>query len=568
MDRRRLADVAAGRRPAELVLKNALVVHVFTGEMTQCDVAIEDGYIAGLGSYHGLEEHDCTGKIVCPGFIDAHIHMESVMASPFELARAIVPAGTTTVVADPHEIVNVCGTAAVDYLLEATEQLPLNVYLMLPSSVPATPFETNGAEFGAAEMAPYLSHPRVLGLGEVMNYPAAIAGAPDVVEKIELARRFGKLADGHAPGVTGRDLQAYASLGIATEHECTTFAEAAEKLRAGLAVLVREGSAAQNTAALLEGWLKSGYPDDRLLLCTDDKHIDDVSETGNVRHNVHLAIQLGVDPVTAIRMATINAARVYGLRELGAVAPGYRADLVVLDRLEDVSVHTVYKDGVEVSRAFAGLVPVPVPAALTNSVRCRALTEADVALPVGGKAHCIQLVPHQIVTRHVVEEVPCRNGVFTPDAVYTKLCVVERHGRNGNLAVCPLKGYGITGGAIATSVAHDSHNIIAAGDNDRDIVTAVNRLREIGGGYVLCAGGEILGEVPLPIAGLMSDALWETVRDATAAILRKAYGMGIPSHVDPFTTLSFLALPVIPQLRLTDRGLFDVDRFTLLNENG
>lgn len=564
MDRRRLADVAAGRRPAELVLKNAHVVHVFTGEMTLCDVAIEGGYIAGLGSYQGLEEHDCTGKIVCPGFIDAHIHMESVMASPFELARAIVPAGTTTVIADPHEIVNVCGTAAVDYLLEATEQLPLNVYLMLPSSVPATPFETNGAAFGAAEMEPYLSHPRVLGLGEVMNYPAAIGGDPEVVEKIALARRFGRLADGHAPGITGRDLQAYASLGIATEHECTTFEEAAEKLRAGLAVLVREGSAAKNTAAILSGWRKSGFPDDRLLLCTDDKHIDDVSETGNVRHNVHLAIQMGMDPVTAIRMATINAARVYGLRELGAVAPGYRADLVVLDRLEDVSVHTVYKDGVELSRAFEGLAPVPVPAILTDSVRCRSLTEGDVALPVRGKAHCIQLVPHQIVTRHLVEEVPCREGFFAPDAVYTKLCVVERHGRNGNVAVCPLKGYGITGGAIATTVAHDSHNIIAAGDNDRDIVTAVNHLREMGGGYVLAAGGKILGQVPLPIAGLMSDAPWERVRDETAAILRKAYGMGIPSHVDPFTTLSFLALPVIPQLRLTDRGLFDVDRFCLL----
>ena len=564
MDRRRLADVAAGRRPAELVLKNAHVVHVFTGEMTLCDVAIEDGYIAGLGSYQGLEEHDCTGKIVCPGFIDAHIHMESVMASPFELARAIVPAGTTTVIADPHEIVNVCGTAAVDYLLEATEQLPLNVYLMLPSSVPATPFETNGAAFGAAEMEPYLSHPRVLGLGEVMNYPAAIGGDPEVVEKIALARRFGRLADGHAPGITGRDLQAYASLGIATEHECTTFEEAAEKLRAGLAVLVREGSAAKNTAAILGGWRKSGFPDDRLLLCTDDKHIDDVSETGNVRHNVHLAIQLGVDPVTAIRMATINAARVYGLRELGAVAPGYRADLVVLDRLEEVSVHTVYKDGVELPRAFGGLAPVPVPAVLTESVRCRPLTEADVALPVRGKAHCIQLVPHQIVTRHLVEEVPYREGFFAPDAVYTKLCVVERHGRNGNVAVCPLKGYGITGGAIAATVAHDSHNIIAAGDNDRDIVTAVNHLREMGGGYVLAAGGKILGQVPLPIAGLMSDQPWERVRDATAAILRKAYGMGIPSHVDPFTTLSFLALPVIPQLRLTDRGLFDVDRFCLL----
>ena len=557
----RRAAVAAGREPADLVLKNAGVVNVFTKEITVCDVAVADGYIAGLGEYSGRTEADCTGKIVCPGFIDAHMHMESVMSSPFELARAIVPRGTTTVIADPHEIVNVCGAKAVDYLLDATEHLPLNVYLMLPSSVPATPFETNGADFTPADMAPYLGHPRVLGLGEVMNYPAAVAGDAGVLEKVALAQACGKLADGHAPGISGKDLQAYAALGIATEHECTTFAEAAEKLRAGFAVLVREGSAAKNLSTLVRGWLDSKLPSDRLLFCTDDKHIDDVSENGNVRHNVHLAIQLGVDPVTAVCMATYNAARVYGLRELGAVAPGYRADLVVLDDLKNVDVGAVYKDGVEVRRALDGLSAAPVPPELLDSVHCRRFTEDDFALRVRGETDCIELVPYQIATRHLREQVPQKDGFFAPDSVYTKLCVVERHGKNGNVAVCPLKGYGITGGAIATSVAHDSHNIIAAGDNDRDIALAVNRLREIGGGYVLCAGGEVRGEVPLRIAGLMSTEPWETVRDATAAILKQASGMGIPYHVDPFITLSFLALPVIPELRLTDRGLFDVVRF-------
>ena len=557
----RRAAVAAGREPADLVLKNAGVVNVFTKEITVCDVAVADGYIAGLGEYSGRTEADCTGKIVCPGFIDAHMHMESVMSSPFELARAIVPRGTTTVIADPHEIVNVCGAKAVDYLLDATEHLPLNVYLMLPSSVPATPFETNGADFTPADMAPYLGHPRVLGLGEVMNYPAAVAGDAGVLEKVALAQARGKLADGHAPGISGKELQAYAALGIATEHECTTFAEAAEKLRAGFAVLVREGSAAKNLSTLVRGWLDSKLPADRLLFCTDDKHIDDVSENGNVRHNVHLAIQLGVDPVTAVCMATYNAARVYGLRELGAVAPGYRADLVVLDDLKNVDVGAVYKDGVEVRRALEGLLAAPVPPELLDSVHCRRFTEADFTLRVRGETDCIELVPYQIATRHLREQVPQKDGFFAPDSVYTKLCVVERHGKNGSVAVCPLKGYGITGGAIATSVAHDSHNIIAAGDNDRDIALAVNRLREIGGGYVLCAGGEVRGEVPLRIAGLMSTEPWETVRDATAAILKQASGMGIPYHVDPFITLSFLALPVIPELRLTDRGLFDVVRF-------
>ena len=557
----RRAAVAAGREPADLVLKNAGVVNVFTKEITVCDVAVADGYIAGLGEYSGRTEADCTGKIVCPGFIDAHMHMESVMSSPFELARAIVPRGTTTVIADPHEIVNVCGAKAVDYLLDATEHLPLNVYLMLPSSVPATPFETNGADFTPADMAPYLAHPRVLGLGEVMNYPAAVAGDAGVLEKVALAQARGKLADVHAPGISGKDLQAYAALGIATEHECTTFAEAAEKLRAGFAVLVREGSAAKNLSTLVRGWLDSKLPADRLLFCTDDKHIDDVSENGNVRHNVHLAIQLGVDPVTAVCMATYNAARVYGLRELGAVAPGYRADLVVLDDLKNVDVGAVYKDGVEVRRALEGLAAAPVPPELLDSVHCRRFTEADFALRVRGETDCIELVPYQIATRHLREQVPQKDGFFAPDSVYTKLCVVERHGKNGSVAVCPLKGYGITGGAIATSVAHDSHNIIAAGDNDRDIALAVTRLREIGGGYVVCAGGEVRGEVPLRIAGLMSTEPWETVRDATAAILKQASGMGIPYHVDPFITLSFLALPVIPELRLTDRGLFDVVRF-------
>ncbi len=559
---RHLIDAAAGRAPADLVFKNVNVVNVFSEELRTADVAIAGGVIAGVGSgYHGAVELDCTDKYLCPGFIDAHVHIESSLAAPLEFARAVTASGTTTVIADPHELVNVSGARAVRYLLDATENIPLNVYLMLPSSVPATPFETNGADFTAGDMAPFFSHPRVLGLGEVMCYPDVLAGGGAILKKLALAHDAGKCADGHAPGLTGRDLQAYAAAGICTEHECTTFAEAAEKLRAGLAVLVREGSAAKNLTALVNGLLDSGLPDDRFLFCTDDKHLDDIAREGHLRWNVRQAIALGMKPVKAIRMATWNAAREYGLRGLGAVAAGYRADLVLLDSLKQMTVHSVYKDGVPVQKRFEGLSAAPVPDALYHSVHFEPVTPESFALRADGPTHVIEMVPYQIVTRHVVEEVPAENGFFKPDAVYTKLCVVERHRGTGNIAVCPLKGYGITGGAIATSVAHDSHNVIAAGDSDADIALAVNRLREIGGGYVLAAGGRIEGEVPLRVGGLMSDAPWEDIRDAAGAILEKAKRMGIPYPVDPFTSLSFLALPVIPALRLTDRGLFDVEKF-------
>jgi len=561
-----IIDTAAGRAPADLVFKNVNVINVFSEEIITADVAVTDGVIAGVGSYQGRQELDCTDQFLCPGFIDAHVHIESSLAAPFEFARAVTQSGTTTVIADPHEIVNVSGARAVQYLLDATENLPLNVYLMLPSSVPATPFETNGADFTAADMAPFLAHPRVLGLGEVMCYPAVIAGDAVVLEKLKQTRQAGKRADGHAPALSGRALQAYAAAGITTEHECTTFAEAAEKLRAGLAVLVREGSAAKDLAVLVNGLLDSGLPADRFLFCTDDKHLEDIAREGHIRWNVRQAIRLGMKPITAIRMATWNAAREYGLRDVGAVAAGCRADLVLLDSLKEMAVHTVYKDGVPVGERFAGLSAAPVPKELLNSVHCAPITPDRLTLPVHGPAHVIEMVPYQLVTRHRVEEVPEEDGLFKPNAVYTKLCVMERHGKNGNVAVCPLKGYGITGGAIATSVAHDSHNVIAAGDNDADIALAVNHLREIGGGYVLAANGKIEGALPLRVGGLMSDAPWEQIRGEAGAILEKAKAMGIPYPIDPFTSLSFLALPVIPELRLTDRGLFDVTNFVPVND--
>ena len=558
-------EAAAGRKKAKLVFKNAQVVNVFTKQVEQADVAVEAGVIAGVGQYSGEEEVDCTGLDLCPGFVDAHIHVESTMAVPYEFARAVAMSGTTTVVADPHEIVNVCGAPAVEWLLKASEALPVDIYWMMPSSVPATPFETNGAPFTAQEMAPFAQMgPRVAGLGEVMCYPDVVAGTGEIYGKLALFAH--KHIDGHAPGLSGKALAAYAAAGIETEHECTSFAEAKEKLAAGLAILVREGSAAKNLTAIVEGLLKEGLPTDRFLFCTDDKHLDDIAREGHIRWNVHQAVQLGMPVVDAICMASYNAARVYGLKGVGAIAPGYRADIVLLDDWKQVHVHAVYKDGVPVEQKIAAARRVPAPAALTHTMHFAPVTPQQLALPVQGKAHVIEMVPYQIVTRHAVEPVPSENGLFRPNKTYSKLCVIERHGRGGNIAVCPLKGYGITGGAIATSVAHDSHNIIAAGDNDGDIALAVNHLQKTGGGYALAAGGRILGALALPVGGLMSEAPWEQTRDETNAILKQAAKMGIPYHVDPFISLSFMALPVIPSLRLTDCGLFDVDTFAFVKE--
>lgn len=558
-------EAAAGRKKAKLVFKNAQVVNVFTKQVEQADVAVEAGVIAGVGQYSGEEEVDCTGLYLCPGFVDAHIHVESTMAVPYEFARAVAISGTTTVVADPHEIVNVCGAPAVEWLLKASEALPVDIYWMMPSSVPATPFETNGAPFTAQEMAPFAQMgPRVAGLGEVMCYPDVVAGTGEIYGKLALFAH--KHIDGHAPGLSGKALAAYAAAGIETEHECTSFAEAKEKLAAGLAILVREGSAAKNLTAIVEGLLKEGLPTDRFLFCTDDKHLDDIAREGHIRWNVHQAVQLGMPVVDAICMASYNAARVYGLKGVGAIAPGYRADIVLLDDWKQVHVHAVYKDGVPVEQKIAAARRVPAPAALTHTMHFAPVTPQQLALPVQGKAHVIEMVPYQIVTRHAVEPVPSENGLFRPNKTYSKLCVIERHGRGGNIAVCPLKGYGITGGAIATSVAHDSHNIIAAGDNDGDIALAVNHLQKTGGGYALAAGGRILGALALPVGGLMSEAPWEQTRDETNAILKQAAKMGIPYHVDPFISLSFMALPVIPSLRLTDCGLFDVDTFAFVKE--
>lgn len=558
--------VARGFDKAELVFKNARIVNVFSEEICLGDVAVNHGTIVGIGSYQGSEEIDLSGKYLVPGFIDAHMHIESTMVTPFELARAIVPSGTTTIIADPHELVNVAGTTGLDYLLKATDQLPLNVFVMLPSSVPATPFETNGAgPFLAADMQPYLDHPRILGLGEVMCFPAVLGGDPVILDKLTRCRH--QLADGHAPGLTGQPLQAYACTGIISEHESTTWSEALEKLRAGFYILVREGSAAKNLHAIISGLLASECPIDRFLFCTDDKHLEDIHQDGHIRFNIKQAIDLGLCPIKAIKMATINTARAYGLKKLGAIAPGYQADLVILTDLGTMQVEQVYQHGRLVNdHRWADKPHHEIDPRLLNSVHLPTLTPEKLQLAIGVKDHVIELVSDQLETHHLFEALPGKDGFFSPDAKYGKLCVIERHHYTGNIGVAAIKGFGIHKGAIATTVAHDSHNIIVVGDNDQDILLAVNHLGEIGGGYVVVGNHQIIGAVPLSLAGLISLEPGAVVQQKVASLISSAHDLGVGPGVDPFITLSFMALPVIPALRLTDMGLFDVDAFQLIKD--
>lgn len=558
--------VSNGFEKADLVFKNAKILNVFSEEIMVGDLAISNGTIVGIGSYEGVEEVDLTGKYIAPGFIDAHLHIESTMVTPFELARAIVPTGTTTIIADPHEIVNVSGKTGLDYILNATEHIPLNVFVMLPSSVPATPFETNGAgSFVAADMQPYLDHPRILGLGEVMCFPDVLAGDSVILDKLTLCRH--KIADGHAPGLSGKSLQAYACAGIGSEHESTNWSEALEKLRAGFYILVREGSAAKNLHAIISGLLATALPIDRFLFCTDDKHLEDIHQEGHIRWNIKQAIDLGLCPIKAIKMATINTAQAYGLKKLGAIAPGYRADLVILSDLGSMHVEQVYQDGRRVDDTIWEHQPDhAIDPRLLNSIHIQTLTAEKLRLPIHEKDHIIEIVPDQIETHHLVDSLPGQNGLFVPNERYNKLCVIERHRHTGNIGVAAIKGFGIHHGAIATTVAHDSHNIIAVGDNDADILLAVNHLAEIGGGYVVIAGHQIIGAVPLTLAGLISLDSGEMVQKKVASLIECAHSLGVPAWVDPFITLSFMALPVIPALRLTDMGLFDVNEFRLIKD--
>lgn len=557
-----LVAVASGREKADLCLDNAKIVNVFSGEIIEGSVAIYSDRIAGAGPrYESGERIDLEGAYVAPGFIDAHFHLESSMVTVPEFTRAVLPMGTTSAVADPHEIANVFGYDGIRYMLESSKYNPMNIFFTMPSSVPATPMETSGSSMSAFDIYPFLPEKWVVGLGEVMNFPGVLAGDPDTLDKISIYSE--KRLEGHAPGLTGKDLAGYISAGISSDHEATTLEEAREKLRMGMYVMIREGSAARNLADLLP--LVTPENKSRFMLVTDDHNPVDIVRHGHMDGVVRKAISLGCDPVTAIQMATLNPAEYFGLRDLGAVGPGKLADLIVFNNFEDIKVHAVYKNGKLVARKGKPVyedIPRPRPA-LRSSVNIKWLEGGEFAYPPGnGRVRVIRIIPEQIVTEQEITEPPLREGRVVSDVSrdILKICVVERHTASGRIGRGLVKGFGIKKGAVAATISHDSHNIIVVGVDDADIFRAVVRLNKIGGGITVVADDKLVEELQLPIAGLMSELPLRQVAEKVESITNAIRQLGSRLE-DPLMTLSFLALPVIPKLKLTDNGLIDVENF-------
>jgi len=560
-----LISAARGEIRVSLLLKDANIVDVFSGEIFRGNVAVYGDRIVGIGDYQADRTVDLDGKFLAPGFTDGHVHVESAMVTVPEYARAVVPNGTTAVVIDPHEIANVFGDEGIRYMIDSSKSVPLDVHVMVPSCVPATPLETSGARLDADDVTAFLHYPEVLGLAEMMNFPGVLLRVPDVLEKIKAAS--GRVIDGHAPGLTGKDLAAYVSAGIRSDHECTTLDEAREKIRSGMTVMVREGTAAKNLATLLP--LVNAGNVHRFMFCTDDRHPADLLAEGHINFLIRKAVRLGLDPVLAVRMATLNPASYFGLRNAGAVAPGYKADIAVFDGFDSMNVSLVLKDGkiaaengVMVSPAKSRAVAAPA-----SSVRIKSMTKGSLEIKSGGKTRIrvIQLIPNQIVTRQAILDADIRNGMAVSDTVsdVLKIAVVERHKATGNIGLGFVRGFGMKKGALASSVAHDSHNIIAVGTGDADMFAAIQKIVDMGGGLAAVSDGAVVEALPLPVAGLMSQERLETVRDRIDALKKAARSLGCVLD-DPFMHLSFLALPVIPELKLTDKGLVDVGKFDMV----
>ena len=554
LKKQHMVEVAAGRKPADIVLKNAAYLNVFANELSHGDIAIAEGLIVGMGDYSGLTEYDMTGKIVLPGFIDSHMHLESSLVSPKELTKAVLPHGTTTIITDPHEIANVMGTDGIDYMLQATEGLPLDVRFMLPSCVPATPMDESGAVLDYRALDSFYDHPRVQGLAEVMNFVGVIAGDGQVLEKIAAAQAHHKKIDGHAPMLTGKELDAYVAAGVYSDHECYDLEDAIAKIGKGQFIMIREGTAAQNLDALLP-LLTPKYAD-RCMFCVDDRHPSDLLEQGHIDYICRRAIAAGADPILTAKVATHNAARYYQLNNRGAVAPGYLADLAVIDDFENFEVKFVFKNG---KLVFDGQVqPFEAPVIepwlaekAHDTFHVSRLTEDDFRSerPRG----VLGMVPGELVTtdKGYASKVDVSRDIL-------KIAVIERHKNTHHIGLGYIQGYGLKSGAVATSISHDSHNIIVVGTNSRDMAFAANRIVENRGGIVVADHETVTAEVILEIAGIMSDAPMAEVNDKLEYAKAVAFSQGVSRGIDPFMTLSFMALPVIPQLRLTTRGVIDV----------
>ena len=593
-DLKKMMDVAAGRRKASLVLKGGTIVNVFTERTEIGDIAIEDGCIAGIGEYDGLVNVDMTGRYICPGFIDGHIHIESSMVSPPEFEKAVLPHGTTTVITDPHEIGNVAGCQGVDYMLKATEGLSLDTFFVMPSCVPSTGLDESGAVLGPEDIKPYYENPRVLGLAEVMNSVGVVAGQEDLMGKLTEAGRRGKVIDGHAPFLRGNELNAYVCSGVWSDHECSDAEEALEKLGRGQWIMIREGTAARNLEALMPLFEAPYY--ERCMLVTDDKHPGDLISMGHIDYIIRRAVSLGADPIRAIKMGTFNAARYFGLKDRGAVMPGLRADLAVLEDLKDIRVAAVYKDGVltakegvclgagkekkrnyaageeprsgsredtESAEKTAGGLETAFPRVFDSFHMDEVALEDLVLEQKGAMERVIQFKPHELLTEERL--VPWQNtpglapGVSLEQDI-VKAAVFERHLHTGHKGLGFVGGYGLKKGAVATSVAHDSHNLIVVGTNDRDMVLAANAVRKNRGGLAVAAEGQVIGELALPIGGVMSRLSVEEVEEQLQALKVMTRQLGISSDIDAFMTLAFVSLPVIPKLRINTYGVIDVDR--------
>lgn len=568
MKKEKLLSVARGNAPADLLLVNASIVNTFTGEIETGNVAISQGVIAGVGDYQeGNESLDLNGRYLCPGLINGHVHLEDSYLTPGEYARAVVPRGVLAVVTDFHEIANVCGMAGIRYILKWAEKLPLDVFGMAPSCVPATNLETAGARIDAAELEELMHHPKMIGLGEMMNFPGLIAGESSVWEKVELFK--GKVIDGHSPGLRGKDLNAYISAGIQSDHECTELEEAREKLQRGMHIMIREGSSEKNLESLLPLVTDKTYK--RCFFVGDDRDCADLLYDGDIDAVVRKAIKQGLDPIRAIQLATINTVEYFGLRGLGAIAPGYQANFIVLDDLADMKAGMVFYHGRLVAQDGEMKIPIPdmMEENLAQTVNVKPFEVADLRMPAKGDTSAvIEIVPDQIITRHATEKVRAEDGYIQADIErdILKLVVVERHHATGNIGVGLVKGFGLKRGALASSVAHDSHNIIAVGTNDDDMFMAIMELARIQGGFCIAVEGQILGLLGLPIAGLLSEELLTTVVLKFEELEETAIHLGCKLQ-RPIDTLSFLALPVIPEIRLTDKGLVDVLNFKFVEED-
>lgn len=558
--KQRLIAVAAGREKADLVLKNAKYLNVFSNEFLCGDIAVANGLIAGVGKYDGKTEIDVSGKLVLPGFIDAHIHLESSMVTPAEFAKAVVAHGTTTVITDPHEITNVMGIDGVEYMIQASQNLPIDVHFMMPSCVPATEIDESGAELDCKDIDLYLDNKKVLGLAEMMNYVGVINGDKNVLSKIVTSQAHHKKIDGHAPELSGNDLNAYIAAGVYSDHECSTFENALEKLRKGQFIMIREGTAAHNLKALMPLLTQQYYS--RCMFATDDKHPSDLLYGGHIDYIVKQALKNGADPIVALKTATHHAARYFLLNNKGAIASGYLADIVVVDNLEDFNVETVFKCGKlifdgEVKDFSAPTVDEKLAEKCFDTFHLDSVTPSS--FKVDGKLGLIGLVGGELLTRNLgtADKIDVENDIL-------KIACIERHKGTNHIGVGYVKGYSLKSGAVATSVAHDSHNIITVGCNDDDIAVAVNAIKDSKGGIAVVENGKIKALLELPIAGLMSDEPLTTVNEKLENAKSSAYELGADKSIDPFMTLSFLSLPVIPSLRITTKGVFDAENWKML----